>query len=408
VTPEGTPHSSTADIVLDDRAYAAWTHVALERAVDDYSFGVKDVIDVAGMPTSCGFEPWRTRIASEDATVVRRLRAAGWDPVGKTHTAQFAYADPPPTLNPLDPTRTPGGSSTGSAVAVARGHVRMALATQTGGSTIRPAAYCGVVGMKPSFGVVPVDGIHPVARSLDTIGIIARSVATAADAARASGAIDETGWTLSTDASACPTLATFADVRPLLEDAASTSAWLQVLNAATDGPSVRRQVLPELDLGRIVDLHVRLMAVEAWPVHAEAFATPQAAYYGPKLRRLLELGRELSATTVAADHLEPLRAGLSGLEAAVPDDGVLLMPATVGPPPERHETGSSRLCMPWTVLGMPVVVVPWRLRLPDGQVSRGGIQVVGQHGSDAAVLTAAAAMEQKLHVAGMSPPAAPA
>jgi len=395
--------ASTAGIVLDDRAYAAWSHVALHRPVDARSFGVKDVIDVEGMPTACGFEPWRSRIATEDATVVRRLRAAGWDPVGKTHTAQFAYADPPPTLNPADPTRTPGGSSTGSAVAVARGHVPMALGTQTGGSTIRPAAYCGVVGMKPSFGIVPLDGVHPVSPSLDTIGIIAATTAVTADSAHAIGVIDDAGLRRARTGDIPETVAVLSDARPLLEDEAADAAWRTVSSVLAGGVMTRSAAVPRIDFDRIIQLHVELMAIEAWPVHAERAETPDAEYYGEKMRRMLEIGRDLSSTTRPTDRLLPLRSELNGLASAVPDDGVLLMPATVGAPPERTGTGSSRLCMPWTVLGLPVVVVPWSVTLPDGGTEIGGVQVIGQHGADDVVLSVAATVEQLLVAAALHP-----
>ena len=396
----GVSTQSSAGIVLDDRAYAAWSHIALDRAVGSRTFGVKDVIDVIGMPTSCGFEPWRDRIATQDAVVVRRLRAAGWDPVGKTHTAQFAYADPPPTLNPMAPSRTPGGSSTGSAVAVARGHVAMALGTQTGGSTIRPAAYCGVTGMKPSFGVVPVDGIHPVAPSLDTIGIIAASVAVATDAAHAMGAIDDAGLRVAMASGSPRTIAMFDDVGPLHQDAAASTAWRRITKAL-DGVMTRSVPLPPIDLDRAIELHVTLMAVEAWPYHAERFTTPESRYYGAKMRMLLERGRDLAGRTRSADQLGPLRSELQGLGNAVPDDGVLLMPATIGSPPDRHETGSSRLCMPWTALGLPVVVVPWRIALAEGEPQSGGVQVIGQWGCDDVVLSVASDVERQLHEAGL-------
>lgn len=405
MTPDG-PWSgspSTAEIALDDRAYAAWSAIALHRPIGPRSFGVKDVIDVEGMPTACGFEPWRDRAAAEDAAVVRRLRTGGWEPIGKTHTAQFAYADPPPTLNPTDPSRTPGGSSTGSAVAVARGHVPMALGTQTGGSTIRPAAYCGVVGMKPSFGILPVDGIHPVSPSLDTVGIIAATTSIAAEAAHALGAIDGAGLGTARAAQTPATVAMFDDADSLLEDAAAEAAWQHVTTALTDGIVTRTTSFPAVDLARVIQLHIELMAIEAWPYHADLAATAEASYYGPKMRRLLEIGRELAPTTPPKERLVPLRSELDGLARAVPDDGVLLMPATVGSPPARTGTGSSRLCMPWTVLGRPVVVVPWRVTLSDGSTEVGGVQVVGQHGADDVVLAVAANVEQRLRTAGLAP-----
>jgi Asp-tRNA(Asn)/Glu-tRNA(Gln) amidotransferase A subunit family amidase len=391
----------SADLLLDDRAYAAWSHVALDREVSDRSFGVKDVIDVAGMPTACGFEPFRDDPAEEDAAIVRRLRDAGWDPVGKTHTAQFAYADPPPTVSPVDAALTPGGSSTGSAVAVARDHVTLALGTQTGGSTIRPAAYCGVAAMKPTFGALPVEGIRPVALTLDTVGLICDSVGTIAAVARDVGLV--TGDDAGGPRSGAAGLTSFDDVAPWIEDAATLEGWRTVMAALGQELSLGSGPLPDVDFTRVVELHVQLMAVQVWPAHAERHATEQARYYGPKFRTMLEQGRDLVATTSVADLEAPLREHLRGLEAAVRDDALLIMPATVGLPPARSSTGSSRLAMPWTVLGNPVVVVPWRFRLPDSTRVLGGVQIVGARDADASVIGTARTVEAVLRAAGLHP-----
>lgn len=395
--------STTATIAVDDRAYAAWSHLALGQAISPRSFGVKDVIDVLGMPTACGFEPWRDRTASADAVAVQRLRTMGWEAIGKTHTAQFAFSDPPPTLNPLDASLTPGGSSTGSAVAVSRGHVAMALATQTGGSTIRPAAYCGVVGMKPSFGVVPVDGIHPVAPSLDTLGIISDSVTTMMAAARGVGAVQGGAPEVERDHALPQAVHILSDMGTLLQDDAAIEAWGCVADSLMQGLGATPRRMPVVDLPRAIELHISVMAVEAWSFHARIFESPEAAYYGPKLRALLEKGRELAATTRSEHYLAPLRSTLADLARSVPEDGVLLMPATIGRAPERSQTGSSQLCMPWTVLGLPVVVVPWVTRLPDGRTESGGVQIIGQHGADDEVLTAAAVVEKRLRAGRLHP-----
>jgi len=138
--------------------------------------GVKDVIDTADMPTEYGSPIYSGHRPQRDAACVQRLKAAGAIILGKTVTTEFAFVQPGKTRHPLDPRCTPGGSSSGSAAAVADGMVPIALATQTGGSTIRPAAFCGVVGYKPAFGRVPSKGLKHLAPSLDTIGLIARTV----------------------------------------------------------------------------------------------------------------------------------------------------------------------------------------------------------------------------------------
>ena len=138
--------------------------------------GIKDVIDTAGMPTEYGSPLGQGRVPREDALLVAKLRAAGAVILGKTVTTELAFMQPSGSRNPHDPERTPGGSSSGSAVAVAAGQVPLAVGTQTGGSVIRPASYCGVVGFKPSYGLIGRSGVLTQSPFLDTIGGFARSL----------------------------------------------------------------------------------------------------------------------------------------------------------------------------------------------------------------------------------------
>src|SRR5213593_5001740 len=142
--------------------------------------GVKDIFDVAGMPTTGGARPFAHTRPSADAAAVARIRAAGAIVLGKTVTTEFAYRDPAPTRNPWNRARTPGGSSAGSAAAVAARMAPLALGSQTVGSVLRPAAYCGVVGFKPTHGLVSTAGVIPLAWSLDHVGVFTRGVADAA------------------------------------------------------------------------------------------------------------------------------------------------------------------------------------------------------------------------------------
>ena len=142
--------------------------------------GVKDIITTRGIPTRMGSRIFASNVPTTSAWVVRRLEALGGLVMGKTVTTEFAFRAPGKTRNPWNPNHTPGGSSSGSAAAVAAGYVPVAIGTQTLGSVIRPAAFCGVVGYKPSYGAISRSGIHPFSSTLDTVGVFARSVADAA------------------------------------------------------------------------------------------------------------------------------------------------------------------------------------------------------------------------------------
>src|SRR5207237_5211970 len=140
-------------------------------------FGAKDIYDAAGLPTAAGFKPYLSRVAEHDAEPIARLKRAGGILLGKMVTTQFAHADPSRTRNPWSDERTPGGSSSGSAAGVAARLVPLALGSQTAGSVLRPAAYNGVVGFKPTYGRVSKRGVLPLAWSLDHVGLLTRSLA---------------------------------------------------------------------------------------------------------------------------------------------------------------------------------------------------------------------------------------
>jgi Asp-tRNA(Asn)/Glu-tRNA(Gln) amidotransferase A subunit family amidase len=179
-----TPEQALTEIALQDTQLRAWAYLAREPvaappaqgALTGLHFGVKDVLDVAGMPTLCGSPLPVPMPQAQDAQCVARLRQAGAIPIGKTVTAEFAHVTPGPTCNPHRYEHTPGGSSSGSAAAVAAGMVAFALGTQTGGSMIRPAAYCGVPGFKPTYGRVSREGMRVMCPSLDAIGWFANDI----------------------------------------------------------------------------------------------------------------------------------------------------------------------------------------------------------------------------------------
>src|SRR5215468_6357305 len=166
-----------AFVVLDIEAARARANACADLPLRGLPLGVKDIFDTADLPTEYGSAIYAGHRPRGDAGVVAQLRAAGAVVLGKTVTTEFALFEPGPTANPHRAAHTPGGSSSGSAAAVATGMVDVALGTQTAGSVIRPASFCGVFGYKPTFGTVTTAGVKPIAQSLDTVGCLARDVA---------------------------------------------------------------------------------------------------------------------------------------------------------------------------------------------------------------------------------------
>jgi Asp-tRNA(Asn)/Glu-tRNA(Gln) amidotransferase A subunit family amidase len=320
--------------------------------------GAKDIIAVDGLPTEAGSDLPLDLLAEPEATVVTRLREAGALVCGKTHTTEFAYFEPAPTRNPHDRNHTPGGSSSGSAAAVAAGECPLTLGSQTIGSVIRPAAFCGVVGFKPSYGRVPTEGVIPVSPSLDHVGFFTTDVAGARVAAR----ICCDDWLPAGPESLDrPTIG--VPEGPYL-DRASTAGLeafeegVAALDAA--GYEVRRVPLLE-DIETVAERHETLMAAEMAIAHGERGWYP--AYgdrYAETTAELIEAGRPASAGTIA-----DARTGRKGTREAVVDrmrsEGidVWVSPAAPGPAPEGiDDTGDPIMNLPWTHAGLPTLTVP--------------------------------------------------
>jgi Asp-tRNA(Asn)/Glu-tRNA(Gln) amidotransferase A subunit family amidase len=335
--------------------------------------GVKDIIDVAGWPTRCASTLRTGHVAPRDATVVARLRKAGAIILGKTTTTEWACFDPPPTRNPWNLSRTPGGSSSGSAAAVALEMCLAALGTQTGGSIIRPAAYCGVSGLKPGHGDISLDGIVPLTMHLDHVGPIARTVADLYAmwqplAMGAHGSIDS----LYTMKWARHDLEFWLDCyganktlfvvdSPLLER--TMPEVREITSRAIDrlrgSVLVRELVLPE-SFGDILTWHKQIMAVEAAAYHRETFPS-ERAQYGPKVAELLDEGHAVSGIDYARALIERenLRTELAAKLGASSDLlGCLVMPATPSPAPDVSTTGDPSFNAPWSYLGLPALTIP--------------------------------------------------
>jgi Asp-tRNA(Asn)/Glu-tRNA(Gln) amidotransferase A subunit family amidase len=359
--------------------------------------GIKDIIDVVGLPTACGSERWADRIARSDADVVKRLRDAGAVILGKTVTTPYAWIDPPTTRNPWNLDRTPGGSSSGSAAAVACGMCFGAIGTQTGGSITRPASFCGVAAMKPDRISVSTSGVSPFARSLDHVGPIARTVDDVRlifrdirDYPKDNRARVETPAPL-TAPPRLYRLRGFFDRRAASAVSSSFDAALQALTSK--GVAEIAELEDPLDFEQILKDHRRVMAAEAAGVHSDRLDEfPDD--YPSRIRELILEGRSLSALEYlqAKASRHPMRRNpvkaIQGL-----DRGFWITPATVSTAPDPTTTGDPAFNSPWSFTGLPTVSFPIGLA-PDGLPV--AIQFVGWFTSGLELLQAAQWCEQAI------------
>jgi Asp-tRNA(Asn)/Glu-tRNA(Gln) amidotransferase A subunit family amidase len=346
--------------------------------------GVKDIIDVFDLPTGCGSKLWATSVARQDASCVKRLRDAGAVILGKTVTTAYAYLDPPVTRNPWDPARTPGGSSSGSAAAVACGMCLAALGSQTVGSLTRPASFCGVYSLKPASGAIAADGVLPLAPTLDHVGVMARCVA---DLAILAGVlIGNVG--LAGNFGESPVFVTLG--APFIErtEPAMAEALARVRDLA-HGATLQTGDWPPLaaDLPR----HLRaILATEAAACHGDRLRR-HSDDYPAKIRELIEDGLRVPATDYrsALDHRTEIRKVMS--ESFFRGLGCLLTPATLGPAPDRSTTGDGVYNAPWSYCGLPTV------SLPVGRTETGlplAVQLVGGPNGLESLVGAAARLER--------------
>jgi len=356
--------------------------------------GVKDIIDTGDMPTEDGTVLHAGRQPKYDAQVVTRLREAGAVILGKTVATELATYSPGKTRNPHNPEHTPGGSSSGSAAAVAAQMVPIAIGTQTNGSVIRPAAYCGVYGFKPTFGRISRDGILKQSRPLDQVGLMARSVEDLALGAECLMGYDEN------DAD------TRLAVRPRLLEVAAAEAPVPPRFAFAKTPNwddadvQTHEAFDELagSLGeRCEPFTVPAALAGAWQWHQTVMEADLARNYrhdyetgrdrlSDVLREQIERGRRVTAIDYndAVDRIEAVAAAFN--ELFVRYDAILTA-ATAGTAPKGlASTGSPGFCTLWTFAGMPAVTLPL-MRGEDGLPM--GVQLVGVRGDDARLLRTA-------------------
>ncbi|MFI9047652.1 amidase [Streptomyces sp. NPDC053427] len=369
--------------------------------------GVKDIVHVDGLPTRAGSALPPEALGGVQATVVDRLLAAGALIAGKTVTAEFAVTAPGPTRNPHNPAHTPGGSSSGSAAAVASGMVPLAIGTQTVGSMIRPAAYCGVVGFKPSYGRIPTAGVIPNAVSFDTLGCYAADVAGVALAASVlCDGWREEGAAQRAPAGGRPVLG--IPVGPYLERAddealRAFAGQREVLQAA--GYAVREVPVMD-DFERIVEQLFTMNRYEVARAHAEWFAR-FGDRYRPETVTAVRQGQAIGDADYEAARTR--RAAFRDRLAADADAAGIdlwIAPAATGPAPaDLTSTGKSIMCLPWSNAGLP------SLGLPAGRAANGlplGLQLIGAAGADEELLRAAPGIESALAEPAGGPDRAPA
>lgn len=368
--------------------------------------GFKDLYDVRDLPTAAGFAPWARRIAPDDAAVVANLRSHGMIALGKTVTTQFAFSDPPDTRNPWDLQRTASGSSSGSGASVAARQVTAALGTQTTGSNLRPAAYNGIVGFKPSYGLLSRRGIVPLAWSMDHPGILARSVADAA-------LILEAMLEPRVNADAPPPGAHQQAVRsprpprfgllrdfqavalPVIRDGVEHAAR----QFAAAGAQVHEFSL-STELEVIKATQWTLFQSEAAELHRGLLAQAKE-HYAPRMRAMVEVAQTLPAWAYLRS--QRLRARIRREVHELFDRvDCLLSPVSPDLPPliSAGTTGDYSLLAPWSLLGLPAASVPAGLTAEGLPLA---IQLAARHGADATALSAASWCEQVLGRIGPPP-----
>ena len=342
--------------------------------------GLKDVFHVAGMPTRAGFEPYRGRVARQDSAAATALRHAGAVILGKTVATQLAVgSECPVSVNPWAADCTPGGSSSGSAVAVGAWQVPLALGTQTGGSLLRPAGYCGAVAFKPSYGRISRDGVLPVSWSLDHVGVITRCVRDAAVAAGVLAAED-----FEPRRTEAPELAVLTDLLALCDPHVreATERALALLESA--GACLREVSLP-VPMARLQAMAWVIRTAELGAVHAplhERF--PEAYEHGP--RTSVEAGQILPAWAYveALRQREVTRPAIAGLFTGI--DAVVAPTGPDVPPPRASGTGRPDFQTIWSVHGLPNISLPCGL---SEQGYPNAIQLVGAAREERRLLGAA-------------------
>ena len=368
--------------------------------------GLKDIIDTSDMPTENGSALHAGRTPSRDASVTAMLRAAGAVIMGKTVTTEFATRAPGKTRNPHHPGHTPGGSSSGSAAAVAAGMVPLALGSQTGGSTIRPAAYCGVYGLKPTHGLIPRHGMFQLSRTLDHVGLFARSIEDVALLLEQLVGYDEHDPDtrprarvpyrdlVAAEPPLPPMFAFVKATRWDQVDADAREAFAELISCLGDRVEELELVTPAAETA---EWHRTIMTAEVAMSLQHEWQTGRERLSG-SLRELIEHGREVRALDYlrARERIPQLRASFTELFEQRYD--AILTPAAAGTAPAGlASTGDPAFCTLWTLIGLPAISVPI-MRGANGLPL--GVQLIGPRHGDARLLRTARWLVAQVSAAG--------
>ena len=368
-----------------DPSIHAWVQVSPQRPTGDgplseIPFAAKDIIETRGLSTEWGSPVYRGRIGTGDAAIVTELRRRGAILLGKTHTTAFAYRTPAPTRNPRNLAHTPGGSSSGSAAAVAAGMVPFALGTQTRGSVLRPASYCGITGFKASYGLLSLEGVLALAPGLDTLGFFTHTADDMLALWEAMG--HPTGRDEEVVLGAPDPV---PDVEPAM--AAAFRDTLSRLRRA--GASIRPLDLSDM-LNKLADASNTIQSYEAARFHEARFKE-----HGDRLADLANLVREGLAMPAARyeaanRYVAECKTRVNEMYRTTP---VILVPAATGPAPMGlTTTGDPRMNAPWTALGTPAISIP----MPVGGALPLGLQLTAEYGQDARVIRTAVRLQRML------------
>jgi Asp-tRNA(Asn)/Glu-tRNA(Gln) amidotransferase A subunit family amidase len=368
-----------------DGSIHAWVQVLPQKPtgtgkLSEIPFAAKDIMETRGLSTEYGSPIYRGRIGTADAAIVRDMRGRGAILLGKTHTTAFAYRTPAPTRNPRNLEHTPGGSSSGSAAAIAAGMVPVAFGTQTRGSVLRPASYCGVTGFKASYGLLPMEGVLPFAKSLDTLGLFTH---TPADMLALWDAMGHSVGQTEDFALGVPD--PMPEVEPVM--AAAFRNAVSMLRRA--GASIRSIDIADM-LVKLDQAAITVMFYEGARFHQQRFKE-----HGSRLADMADLVREglqipVARYDEARRYITECKARIAEIYKATP---VILVPAATGPAPAGlTSTGDPRMNAPWTALGTPAISIPMPVQtgLPLG------LQLTADHGQDARLLRTAVRVNRML------------